>query len=277
MPITDFIDTVITQWENPPQRGQPQSLFVPLANNWTGVQMPRNVTETMAVVDEMNFLGEQMNSTADEVRELSQTALAISSFLGDWSDLSGVLAPPAMVAHPDPNGRPAYWFLQQPIDDVSAVEPGTDEAYWVFVYDALGVTYVDSEAGILTSVSIATREEYLSAAIGKVLSAGGVWASAVPVQLPSSGSLAVDMSAGINFFTTPTGAITLDNPTNAKAGQSGSFDIDNSGGYQISFGTRYLPPNATPPSLETSGRYLLAYQVLHDLKIAFTINYLGAV
>lgn len=251
----------IPQFHDIPQSGQPKAEFDPKADDFLGNQLPDFVTFmngwTTAANDIGTFIGDAAAATYSAANDY-----------GEWSELSGPLNMPAMVRH---GGE--YWVLQQNMPEVSSVEPGTDPAYWAYIFDVFGVAYVDvgSGATLLTTGDVATPADYLAATAGRVLTADGVWSAAVPVVLTSGATVAINMAAGTNFRLTPGVACTLSNPTGAKPGQSGTIDINNAGAHVIGLDTDYVF-SGSAPDLSAAGRYLLAYQVLHDGKIFVTSN-----
>lgn len=72
--------------------------------------------------------------------------------------------------------------------------------------------------------------------------------------LTDGANIAVDFDAGQNFAVTLAGNRTLDNPTNADAGQVGSIFIvqDGTGSRTLSYGTSWEFPGGTAPTLSTS-------------------------
>jgi hypothetical protein len=57
------------------------------------------------------------------------------------------------------------------------------------------------------------------------------------------------------------GNITLNNPTNQVAGQSGAMEIINGGSYTVSFGSDFDFAAGTPPTITASGTDVLSYYV----------------
>ncbi len=90
-------------------------------------------------VDEMNTLGSQMDSTAQDVNNDAQTAVdakndaedsAVASASsannkGDWSALTGALDIPASVSHAN-----KIWVLDVNLADVTASEPSSANTDW---------------------------------------------------------------------------------------------------------------------------------------------------
>lgn len=70
-----------------------------------------------------------------------------------------------------------------------------------------------------------------------------------------------DFSLSNHFKMTLAGNITLNNPTNQVAGQSGAMEIVNGGSYTVSFGSDFDFAAGTPPTITASGTDVLSYYV----------------
>jgi hypothetical protein len=70
-----------------------------------------------------------------------------------------------------------------------------------------------------------------------------------------------DFSLSNHFKMTLAGNITLNNPTNQVAGQSGAMEIINGGSYTVSFGSDFDFAAGTPPTITESGTDVLSYYV----------------
>jgi len=70
-----------------------------------------------------------------------------------------------------------------------------------------------------------------------------------------------DFSLTNHFKMTLAGSITLNNPTNQVAGQSGAMEIVNGGSYTVSFGSDFDFAAGTPPTITASGTDVLSYYV----------------
>ena len=70
-----------------------------------------------------------------------------------------------------------------------------------------------------------------------------------------------DFSLSNHFKMTLAGNITLNNPTNQVAGQSGAMEIINGGSYTVSFGSDFDFAAGTPPTITASGTDVLSYYV----------------
>ena len=70
-----------------------------------------------------------------------------------------------------------------------------------------------------------------------------------------------DFSLGNMFSMTLAGSITINNPTNQVAGQSGAIEIVNGGSYTVSWGSDWDFAAGTAPVITASGTDLLSYYV----------------
>jgi hypothetical protein len=70
-----------------------------------------------------------------------------------------------------------------------------------------------------------------------------------------------DFSLSNHFKMTLAGNITLNNPTNQVAGQSGAMEIINGGSYTVSFGSDFDFAAGTAPTITASGTDVLSYYV----------------
>ena len=97
-------------------------------------------------------------------------------------------------------------------------------------------------------------------------------ASAISALGNSTGTVTLDMSTANNFSMTLTGNVTLANPTNLTAGQSGVIYItqDATGSRTMAFGANWDFPGATAPTLTTSANAVdvLVYSVRSTTSIA---------
>ena len=70
-----------------------------------------------------------------------------------------------------------------------------------------------------------------------------------------------DFSLSNHFKMTLAGNITLNNPTNQVAGESGAMEIINGGSYTVSFGSDFDFAAGTAPTITASGTDVLSYYV----------------
>lgn len=78
--------------------------------------------------------------------------------------------------------------------------------------------------------AFATSAEFLANTADKALVTDEVWDSADEVTVTFATSLTLDFSSAINFYISATDNLTLQFPSNVKAGQSGCIRVFNSGG-----------------------------------------------
>lgn len=129
----------ITQFTNLPDRGQDQTTFVERANDFLGRQLPRFVTEANATAAAVNADAAAADLSAQEANHsrieaeqflfqsqaIHEAVLGMVDFKGDWSALSGPLAPPASVRH-----RGRIWVLTATLPNVALAEPGVHLGAW---------------------------------------------------------------------------------------------------------------------------------------------------
>ena len=121
-------------------------------------------------------------------------------------------------------------------------------------------------AASAASVTPADAADYRAKIADRLLSPVGVWDSAAEVTLTDGANIALDLNSGINFGVTLAGNRTLDNPTNAKVGQTGFIKVtqDATGSRTLAFDTNYKFKGGTAPTLTTDANAvdLLFYQVI---------------
>ena len=100
---------------------------------------------------------------------------------------------------------------------------------------------VDTSIAIITDASI-TDATFAGQVVG------------TPVTLTDATSIALDLATGNNFTVTLAGNRTLENPTNAVAGQTGQIYViqDGTGSRTLAFGSNYKFPNGTAITISTS-------------------------
>jgi hypothetical protein len=100
---------------------------------------------------------------------------------------------------------------------------------------------VDTSIAIITDASI-TDATFVGQVVG------------IPVTLTDAASIALDLATGNNFTVTLAGNRTLENPTNAVAGQTGQMYViqDGTGSRTLAFGSNYKFPNGTAITISTS-------------------------
>jgi hypothetical protein len=124
-----------------------------------------------------------------------------------------------------------------------------------------------SFAATTLSVDFATAAEYQAGtSTTKVLNPDKVWDAAAFVALTPGTNVSLDLSSGINFTLAMTGDYTLDNPTNAKEGQTGVIQLtqDGAGTQTLAYGNQYRFAGGTDIVLSTAASSidLIFYVVL---------------
>ena len=114
-------------------------------------------------------------------------------------------------------------------------------------------------AGVVTAHAVATDiaktdslQTYTQAQRGTVTNHGTLIANTAFRQ---------DFAASNHFKMTLGGNITINNPTNQVAGQSGAIEIVNGGSYTVSFGADFDFAGGTAPTITSSGTDVLSYYV----------------
>jgi hypothetical protein len=116
--------------------------------------------------------------------------------------------------------------------------------------------------------TVASPADFLINNVNKFLTPNAVWAAAVIVNLGSVSTVTPDFAAGIDFFFTANGAITLNNPVNWKNGQKGLIYIvqDATGGRQVTtWGNLWKFPGGVKPTLTAAPNSIdvISYAVLN--------------
>jgi hypothetical protein len=115
------------------------------------------------------------------------------------------------------------------------------------------------------STIFATASEYRTGtATNKLLPVDQAWAAMAEVTLTDAEPTAWDMSLGIDFVWTPTGARTLSNPTNVTVGKRGRLRILGSG--TVTWSSNYEFAGGVAPTL-TTGDDCLYYDVISSTRI----------
>ncbi len=106
-----------------------------------------------------------------------------------------------------------------------------------------------------TITNYATAAEYRTGtSTTKVLNPDKVWDAAAFVALTPGANVALDLASGINFTLAMGGNYTLDNPTNAKEGQTGVIIAtqDGTGTRTLAYGNQYRFAGGTDIVLSTA-------------------------
>lgn len=132
-----------------------------------------------------------------------------------------------------------------------------------------GGTAIDAVLSIVrataavTGSAIATAAQYWNNTVGKLLTTDALWASAGVVNIAYAASVTPNFGAGINFIIFPiTGGLTIQNPTNQKAGQSGFIRLAITTPSAIAFGTAFQFPTGTKPTATGNVNDMLYYQCI---------------
>lgn len=124
----------------------------------------------------------------------------------------------------------------------------------------------DLSANRTLAVDFASASEIRANTADQVIGTDEAWASIEPVALTDGATVAVDLSAGINFTLTIGGNRTLGQPSNAKVGQSGFIKItqDATGSRTLAYHADWQFAGGTAPVLSTASGTVdvLFYQVL---------------
>ena len=107
-------------------------------------------------------------------------------------------------------------------------------------------TSISATSGYIGTVSVSSATVNNATFIKQV--------AGTPVTLTDATSIALDMSTGTNFVVSLAGNRTLQNPTNAVAGQTGHIYViqDGTGSRTLAFGDAYKFIGGTAPTMSTS-------------------------
>lgn len=145
MADTPVAPVEVGAWPTAPQRTDPPATFVTRADAWVSAT-PTRTGEMNALAENVNFNAEsaydsgvEASAAAESARDSEEAAIAAANFQGEWSALSGPLAPPASVRH-----EGAIWTLLVSVPDVSLTEPGVSSD-WAVVSAMLRDTRTSNE------------------------------------------------------------------------------------------------------------------------------------
>ncbi|WBU61252.1 hypothetical protein [Paracoccus albus] len=226
-------------------------------NEFMTVEWPTWIDEANEFADAVDATEISIQDAVVQVESLSTTIFATAGYVGHWIYLSGPLSMPATTSHE--NG---LWVLQQDIPEASAVEPGRNPATWRPVEEVIGVAQVDLTVEFLAVDRIATKNEFLSGAAGKVLTADVVKESTEYANLSSTATVTANMATGVNFHLTTTRNVTFGTPTNRVEGRSGFIVIDLGGSHTVGFNGTWIVPSTVDLSGSNGTRHILGYAVL---------------
>lgn len=135
---------------------------------------------------------------------------------------------------------------------------------------ALGGSLALAYGDISGTPSNATSSQYLSNTANLVLVTDKVWSAAAPVPLPYAASLTPNLNTFINSYTTLTGNLTLNAPTNGKPGQFGvmKFIQDATGSRTWTVDTAWHFPGGTPVLSTAPNSVDLLYYYIDELGVA---------
>jgi hypothetical protein len=124
----------------------------------------------------------------------------------------------------------------------------------------------DLSANRTLAVDFATAAEIRANTADQVVGTDEAWASVEPVTLTDAATVAVDLSAGINFNLTLGDNRTLGQPSNTKVGQTGHIKItqDGTGSRTLAYHADWKFAGSTDPVLSTAAGAVdvLYYKVL---------------
>lgn len=130
--------------------------------------------------------------------------------------------------------------------------------------------------GTIATFAEGTAAQFQANTSGKALSTDKVWSAADYVALTDAATVAVDLSAGINFSLTIGGNRTLGAPSNTKNGQMGAIVItqDGTGSRTLAYHANWKFAGGTDPTLSTAAGAvdILFYQVISSSSIFGTLT-----
>ena len=183
-------------------------------------------------------------------------------------------------------------FMETVLDDASADAALATLGFSAYMYGlkatadqtslqtALGIstfikTLIDdtdaATARATLELVLASAANIRAATANRVMQAAEFWSSQAEVALTDAASIAVDLSAGINFTLTLTADRQLANPTNAKVGQEGWIRITHAG-FDLSYDSQYEFDYPISPNMNFDGNAetRLYYKVLTATRILIT-------
>lgn len=195
--------------------------------------------------------------------DITDFAEAVQDVVGAFASASGL----ATVTYNDGAGTLVIGVANEAVQDMIAsfLTAGT---YVTLTYDDAGNT-------LTVTLDAATAAQYRSNTANKVLTTDKVWAAADYVALTDAATVAVDLSAGINFTLGIGGNRTLGNPSNTKNGQTGVIVItqDGTGSRTLAYSSSWKFAGGTAPVLTTTAGAVdwLFYQVLDSTHVYATL------
>ncbi len=146
------------------------------------------------------------------------------------------------------------------------------------VYNTTTGQYLFFNGTVWSNLAPTSSELWTGTSVAKFLTPKSIFDMASPQTLTDAATVTPDFNAGLNFEWTIGGARTLANPSNTKAGQSGTIKIvqDATGGRVITYGNNWRFPggSATGGLLSTAANAIdvIAYTVATDGKIYATLS-----
>lgn len=223
---------------------------------------------------------------SDRVGQVStgvgQDALALTQGLRGYRDFSSVCedddtfyyAIIAVDANGNPSGAWETGLATYSADNVTrtTVHASSNDDELVDFATGKKHVYIDATAAYVAKASAA---QYRANTATKLLETDKVWTAAEKVTLTQvAGSIALDLSTGINFALNLDASSTLQNPTNVKIGQCGFITISQIDSYSLSYGTNWEFDGASAPtnSLTSGDEDVLYYCVLSATRIHGTLR-----
>jgi hypothetical protein len=169
-------------------------------------------------------------------------------------------------------------YIGTPVTELSSIKDGTvvtadlaDAAVTVAKLADTAVTVAKLGTGALIGTNIQAfdadtaktdvAQSFSKAQRGTVIAHGSLIANTAFRQ---------DFSLGNMFSMSLAGSITINNPTNQVAGQSGNITITNGGSHTVSWGADWDFADGTPPVITVSGTDVLSYYVTSANNITVT-------
>lgn len=133
----------------------------------------------------------------------------------------------------------------------------------------------DLSANRTIDVAAATAAEYRVGTATKAVSVQNAWSAMAEVALTDAGTIAWDLSTGIDFTVTLAGNRVLGNPTNVTVGKKGRLRVvqDGAGSKTLSYSANYEFAGGTAPVLSTAANAqdVLYYDVISTTRMVLSI------
>lgn len=133
----------------------------------------------------------------------------------------------------------------------------------------------DLSANRTIDVAAATAAEYRVGTATKAVSVQNAWSAMAEVALTDAGTIAWDLSTGIDFTVTLAGNRVLGNPTNVTVGKKGRLRVvqDGAGSKTLSYSANYEFAGGTAPVLSTAANAqdVLYYDVIATTRMLLSI------